>query len=152
MSTIGEAWPSSSPILKFENITSPYSVNNIITQDFRDHGKKIEEHCKAQPGGLENTSKVHLEYAGTSLVQVLSRVGLNTALDYTAMTRLSHPLSNFLSPMPAYPVKEWKCHEIRSRRRFGSSQVLGGWSWQACNRDGYCQRVGSNKNINISSF
>jgi hypothetical protein len=29
------ALASSSPILNFENITSPYSFNNIITQDFR---------------------------------------------------------------------------------------------------------------------
>lgn len=29
------ALASSAPILNFENITSPYSFNNIITQDFR---------------------------------------------------------------------------------------------------------------------
>lgn len=29
------ALASSAPILNFENITSPYTFNNIITQDFR---------------------------------------------------------------------------------------------------------------------
>lgn len=29
------ALASSSPILNFDNITSPYSFNNIVTQDFR---------------------------------------------------------------------------------------------------------------------
>ncbi|CAL5389183.1 unnamed protein product [Camellia sinensis] len=95
--TIG-ALASSSPILLFENITSPYAFNNVITQDFRSESENCYKVIKGswqqiedtanQPGGLE------------SLVDFLYGAFVSTAeTDYPTP-------SNFLSPMPAYPVKQ----------------------------------------------
>ncbi|KAH9674469.1 alpha/beta-Hydrolases superfamily protein [Citrus sinensis] len=61
------ALASSAPILNFDNIVSPYSFSNIITQDFRSVSencykvikgswKQIEETAK-KPGGLEKLQK-----------------------------------------------------------------------------------------------
>nr|GMC84401.1 lysosomal Pro-X carboxypeptidase-like [Ipomoea batatas] len=69
------ALASSAPILYFDNITSPYAYNDIITQD--------------------------LNYIGVDILEQW----LNTAYSYTAMT--DYPTaSNFLNPLPPYPVKQ----------------------------------------------
>ncbi|KAM3689599.1 hypothetical protein ACJW31_09G057700 [Castanea mollissima] len=79
--TIG-ALASSSPIFNFENITSSYSFNNIVTKDFRSENQI--ENKASQPGGLEGW--------------------LITAYFYMTMTDYPTP-ANFLTPLPTYPVK-----------------------------------------------
>ncbi|XP_070007030.1 uncharacterized protein [Nicotiana sylvestris] len=163
--TIG-ALASSAPILNFQNITSPYSFNNIITQDFRGESencykvikgswKKIEDMAKTT-GGLKKLRKsfrICKNYISPdSLVNWLS-----TAFTYTAMTDYPTP-SNFLNPLPAYPVKEM-CKAIDDpktgndtfEKLYGAANIyynytgkatclnlndnsdphgLGGWTWQ----------------------
>nr|GMC90388.1 lysosomal Pro-X carboxypeptidase-like [Ipomoea batatas] len=123
------ALASSAPILYFDNITSPYAYNDIITQD--------------------------LNYIGVDILEQW----LNTAYSYTAMT--DYPTaSNFLNPLPPYPVKQM-CKAIDDPRH-GSNTLeklyaavnifynysgevncfdlinppdpygLSGWTWQAC--------------------
>ncbi|XP_071726450.1 uncharacterized protein [Rutidosis leptorrhynchoides] len=162
------ALASSSPILQFENITSQYSFNNIITQDFRSESencykvlkgswKQIEDTAKTK-GGLELLRKsFHIcknYISGDSIEGWLA-----TAYVYTAMTDYPTP-SNFLSPMPAYPIRQM-CKAI-DNPSFGNDTFaklyhaasvyynytgdvscfdindnsdphdLGGWQWQAC--------------------
>ncbi|KAF9591422.1 hypothetical protein IFM89_004120 [Coptis chinensis] len=113
------ALASSSPILNFDDIVSPYSFNNIITEDF----KSVSENCykvikgswseientAQQKGGLEslrNSFKICKNY-----IDVNSLKGwLNTAFVYTAMTDYPTP-SNFLNHLPAHPVKQM-CNAI----------------------------------------
>ncbi|ONH95988.1 hypothetical protein PRUPE_7G100400 [Prunus persica] len=115
--TIG-ALASSAPLLNFENITSPYSFRNIVTQDF----KSVSENCYKvikgswdqientanQPGGLELLRK-SFKLCKNS-VEYLED-WLSTAYAYTAMTDYPTP-SNFLSPLPAFPVKKVKEKKI----------------------------------------
>ncbi|XP_012468151.1 uncharacterized protein LOC105786320 [Gossypium raimondii] len=162
------ALASSAPILNFENITSPYSFNNIITQDFRSESencykvikgswKKIEDTGK-QSGGLELLRKSFRICKNFIDVDVLES-WLETAFAYTAMTDYPTP-SNFLNPMPAYPVKQM-CKAIDDPKSgndtfaklYGAASVyynysgtatcfnlayspdphgLDMWSWQAC--------------------
>uniref|UniRef100_A0A5B6ZY97 Putative lysosomal Pro-X carboxypeptidase-like n=1 Tax=Davidia involucrata TaxID=16924 RepID=A0A5B6ZY97_DAVIN len=165
--TIG-ALASSSPILNFENITSPYSFNNIITQDFRSESENCYKVIKGswqqiedtanQPGGLEilqKTFKICKNYINAESLEDW----LYTAYVYTAMTDYPSP-SNFLNPLPAYPVKEM-CKAIDNPtagndifvKLYGAANIyynysgdatcfdladdsdphgLGGWTWQAC--------------------
>ncbi|KAG9459168.1 hypothetical protein H6P81_003676 [Aristolochia fimbriata] len=162
------ALSSSAPILNFEDITSPYSFNNIITQDFRSESEncyrvikgswnKIERVAK-QRGGLEklrNSFKICKDYISEGVIEGW----LGTAFTYTAMTDYPTP-SNFLNPLPAYPVKEM-CKAIDRptaandtfSRLYGAANIyyntsgtvkcfdldsdsdphgLAEWSWQAC--------------------
>uniref|UniRef100_A0A2N9IBQ5 Lysosomal Pro-X carboxypeptidase n=1 Tax=Fagus sylvatica TaxID=28930 RepID=A0A2N9IBQ5_FAGSY len=111
--TIG-ALASSSPILHFENITSPYIFNSIITKNFRSESENCYKVIKGswqqiedkanQPGGLETLRKsfrICKNYISASSLESW----LYTAYTYTAMTDYPTP-SNFLSPLPAYPVKQ----------------------------------------------
>ncbi|KAK2987416.1 hypothetical protein RJ640_020613 [Escallonia rubra] len=111
--TIG-ALASSSPILNFENITSPYSFNNIVTQDFKSESENCYKVIKAswqqivdtasQPGGPELLRKsFHICKDDMSAGSLENWLG--TAYIYTAMTDYPTP-SNFLNPMPAYPIKQ----------------------------------------------
>ncbi|GAB4833334.1 hypothetical protein Ancab_031578 [Ancistrocladus abbreviatus] len=108
------ALASSSPILSFDGLTSPYTFNNIITQDFRGESENCYKVIKDswqeiqltanQPGGLGRLA------ASFKLCQTLDSVDsltswLYSAYAYTAMTDYPTP-ANFLNPMPAYPVKE----------------------------------------------
>ncbi|KAK6944082.1 Peptidase S28 [Dillenia turbinata] len=111
------ALASSAPILNFENITSSYSFNNIITQDFRANKSESEncykvikgswqqiEDTAEQPNGLEllrNSFKICKNYISASSLENW----LQTAFFFTAMTDYPTP-SNFVQPLPAYPVKE----------------------------------------------
>ncbi|OAY42948.1 lysosomal Pro-X carboxypeptidase [Manihot esculenta] len=165
--TIG-ALASSAPILGFVNLTSPYSFSRIITQDFRSESENCYKVIKgswqqiedvaSQKGGLKRlrkSFKICKNYiSGGALVGWLS-----TAWVYTAMTDYPTP-SNFLNPMPAYPVKQM-CKAIDDpttgndtlAKLYGAASVyynytgtatcfdldddsdphgLGGWSWQAC--------------------
>ncbi|KAK1563272.1 hypothetical protein Q3G72_025281 [Acer saccharum] len=163
------ALASSAPILNFENITSPYSFNNIITQDFRSESENCYKVIKRswqqiedtadKPGGrelLRKSFKICKNYITASSLADW----LYTAYVYTAMTDYPTP-SNFLSPLPAYPVKQM-CKAIDDRKvngndifakLYGAANVyynssgtatcfdlnddsdphgLGEWSWQAC--------------------
>ncbi|KAL5726690.1 lysosomal Pro-Xaa carboxypeptidase [Ranunculus cassubicifolius] len=162
------ALASSSPILNFENIISPYSFNNIITQDFKSVSEscykaikgswsKIEETRKKKKGLelLRNSFKICKNYISVDYLEGW----LQTAFIYTAMTDYPTP-SNFLSPLPAYPIKEM-CKAIDDPKTgdnifaklYGAANIyynstgkstcfdldddsdphdLGGWQWQAC--------------------
>ncbi|XP_024187517.1 lysosomal Pro-X carboxypeptidase isoform X5 [Rosa chinensis] len=165
--TIG-ALASSSPILNFENITSPDSFNNIVTKDFRSESESCYRVIKGswenikdtakQPGGLELLRKSFKICTNNISVDDLQN-WLETAYLYTAMTDYPTP-SNFMSPMPAYPVKQM-CKAIDDpttgndtfAKLYGAATVyynysgtakcfdlndksdphdLGGWDWQAC--------------------
>lgn len=166
--TIG-ALASSSPILNFENLTSPFSFNSIITQDFRSESencyevikgswKHIEETAK-QEGGLDHLRSAfrickEIDFSGDDIEGWLS-----TAYIYAAMTDYPTP-SNFINPLPAYPVKKM-CDAIDNPRTgrdtfaklYGAVNIyynhtgdvkcfdlgsdfdkhgLDEWSWQAC--------------------
>ncbi|CAK7341929.1 unnamed protein product [Dovyalis caffra] len=116
------------------------------------------EDTASQPGGLEilrKSFKICKNYISASSLQGW----LETAWVYTAMTDYPTP-SNFLSPMPAFPVKEMckaiddpKTRNNTFAKLYGAASVyynysgmatcfdldddsdphgLGGWSWQAC--------------------
>lgn len=162
------ALASSAPILNFENITSPYTFNNIITHDFRSES----ENCyKVIKGSWEQIEETAMKNGGLEVLRKSFRIcknyisggaienWLSTAYVYTAMTDYPTP-SNFLSPMPAYPVKQM-CKAIDDpalgndtfAKLYGAANVyynytgtaacfdladdsdphgLGEWTWQAC--------------------
>ncbi|KAK9921383.1 hypothetical protein M0R45_029894 [Rubus argutus] len=143
--TIG-ALASSSPILNFENITSPYSFNNIVTNDFRSESESCYKVIKGswqqiedaanQPGGLDllrKSFKICKNYISADYLESW----LSTAYIYTAMT--DYPTSsNFLNPLPAFPVKQM-CKAIDNPTtgndtfaKLYDPHDLGGWQWQAC--------------------
>ncbi|KAL1549275.1 lysosomal Pro-Xaa carboxypeptidase [Salvia divinorum] len=108
------ALASSAPILNFDNITSPFSFNDIITQDFRSESENCYKVIKrswqeiddtaAKPGGLEILRKafrICKNYISAGYLEGW----LGTAFIYTAMTDYPTP-TNFLNPLPAHPVKQ----------------------------------------------
>ncbi|MCL7032962.1 hypothetical protein MKW94_015338 [Papaver nudicaule] len=106
------ALASSAPILGFQGLASPSSFNNIITQDFKGESencyKVIKESWKLigeteeKPGGLDLLKK-SLKLCDKMAITVEN--WLTTALTYTAMSDYPTP-SNFLNPLPAYPVRQ----------------------------------------------
>ncbi|KAL3628203.1 hypothetical protein CASFOL_027249 [Castilleja foliolosa] len=108
------ALASSAPILYFDNITSPYSFNNIITQDFRGESENCYKVIKGSWLEIEHTAKHEL---GLEILRKAFRICKNfiTANDleswlykaytYTAMSDYPTP-ANFLNPLPAYPIKQ----------------------------------------------
>ncbi|XP_055811631.1 uncharacterized protein LOC129881449 isoform X2 [Solanum dulcamara] len=165
--TIG-ALASSAPILNFGNITSPYSFNNIITQDFKGESencykvikgswKQIEDMSKTK-GGLEKLRK-SFRICKNYISQGSLENWLSTAFIYTAMTDYPTP-SNFLNPLPAYPVKQMckaiddpKIGKDTFGKVYGAANIyynytgnatcfdlnnnsdphgLARWTWQAC--------------------
>ncbi|CAN1277489.1 Lysosomal Pro-X carboxypeptidase [Linum perenne] len=107
------ALASSAPILDFDDLTSPYSFNSIVTRDFKSESEScyrtikdswdLIAHRKAQPGGVDMLQS-SFRFCKKEDVRYLSG-WLGTAWVYTAMT--DYPTaSNFLAPMPAYPVRE----------------------------------------------
>nr|GME13686.1 lysosomal Pro-X carboxypeptidase-like [Ipomoea batatas] len=126
--TIG-ALASSAPILYFDNITSPYAFNDIITQDFRSESENcykviksswqlIQETAK-QAGGLESLMKSFRICENYISVDSLEE-WLTTAYIYTAMT--DYPTAaNFLNPLPPYPIKQM-CKAIDDPRH-GNDQL-----------------------------
>ncbi|XP_021289471.1 lysosomal Pro-X carboxypeptidase-like [Herrania umbratica] len=162
------ALASSAPILNFENITSPYSFNNIITQDFRSESENCYKVIKGSWEQIEDTGS---RSGGLELLRKSFRIcknyidadalesWLTTAFIYTAMTDYPTP-TNFLNPLPAYPVKQM-CKAIDDptagndtfAKLYGAANVyynhtgtatcfnlayspdphgLDLWSWQAC--------------------
>ncbi|KAJ0616548.1 putative lysosomal Pro-Xaa carboxypeptidase [Helianthus annuus] len=162
------ALSSSSPILQFENITSQYSFNNIITQDFRSESENCYKVIKGSWKEIEETARTRrgLELLRKSFHICKNYISgdylegwLSTAFIYTAMTDYPTP-SNFLAPMPAYPIKQM-CKAIDSlklgnntfAKLYHAANIyynytgdvscfdflddsdphdLGGWQWQAC--------------------
>eukprot|EP00262_Sarcandra_glabra_P004407 TRINITY_DN15390_c0_g1_i3.p1 TRINITY_DN15390_c0_g1~~TRINITY_DN15390_c0_g1_i3.p1 ORF type:complete len:444 (-),score=46.37 TRINITY_DN15390_c0_g1_i3:46-1344(-) len=162
------ALASSSPILNFEDITSPYSFSNIITQDFKSESENCYKVIKGswqqiedtaqEPGGLERLRK-SFKICGNYISANSLENWLATVLIYTAMTDYPTP-SNFLTPLPAYPVKQM-CSAIDDptvgndtfAKLYGAANIyynytgnakcfdladnsdphgLSGWQWQAC--------------------
>ncbi|KAL8517724.1 hypothetical protein ACS0TY_015814 [Phlomoides rotata] len=162
------ALSSSAPILNFDNITSPFSFDNIITQDFKSESESCYKVIKrswqeiddtaAKTGGLEilrKSFRICKNYISAGVL----KGWLGTAYTYTAMTDYPTP-SNFLNPLPAYPVKQM-CKAIDDpstgnntlEKVYGAANIyynysgdatcfnlidnsdphdLGGWQWQAC--------------------
>ncbi|KAK4396561.1 Lysosomal Pro-X carboxypeptidase [Sesamum angolense] len=160
------ALASSAPILNFDNITSPFSFNDIITQDFRSESESCYKVIKrswqeiddtaAKPGGLEilrKSFRICKNYISADDL----KGWLGTAYTYAAMTDYPTP-TNFLAPLPAYPVKQM-CKAIDDpktgnntfEKLYGAANVyynytgdatcfdliddsdphgLGGWTWQ----------------------
>ncbi|KAL2533516.1 alpha/beta-Hydrolases superfamily protein [Abeliophyllum distichum] len=108
------ALASSAPILNFENITSPYSFNNIITKDFRSESENCYKVIKGSWQEIKDTAK---KYGGLEKLRKSFRIcknyispetlenWLDTAYVYTAMADYPTP-SNFMNPLPPYPVKQ----------------------------------------------
>ncbi|KAJ1394545.1 Peptidase S28 [Sesbania bispinosa] len=165
--TIG-ALASSAPILHFMDLVSPYVFTNIITQDFRSESENCYKVLKGSWKLIENMANKHKgeEQLRKSFRICKNNTGieglegwLQTALIYTAMTDYPTP-SNFLNPLPAYPVRKM-CEAVDSSvtenntlaklyavanifyNYTGSATCfdlednsdphdLGGWQWQAC--------------------
>ncbi|KAL4311774.1 hypothetical protein GQ457_01G015170 [Hibiscus cannabinus] len=162
------ALASSAPILNFDNITSPYSFNNIVTRDFRSESENCYKVIKGSWKEIENTGK---RAGGLELLRKSFGIcknymdaaalegWLQTAFIYTAMTDYPTP-SNFLNPLPPYPVKQM-CKAIDDPKTgsdtfaklYGAANVyynysgtatcfnladssdphgLDMWGWQAC--------------------
>ncbi|XP_031399093.1 lysosomal Pro-X carboxypeptidase-like isoform X2 [Punica granatum] len=162
------ALASSSPILNFDDITSPYSFSNIITRDFKSESENCYKVIRESWQQIEHTAK---HQRGLDILRKSFRIcknyidgdalqgWLRTAFVYTAMTDYPTP-SNFLNPLPAYPIKQM-CKAIDDptkgndtfEKLHGAANVyyntsgdvscfdlndnsdphgLGGWSWQAC--------------------
>lgn len=163
------ALASSSPILGFENLTSPYSFNDIITQDFKSESescykvikgswKQIEDTAN-KPGGAKLLQKAFKLCEDYEDIEDYLENWLATAYIYTSMTDYPTP-SNFLNPLPAYPIKQM-CKAIDNpttgndtfAKLYGAANIyynytgtakcfdldddsdphgLSGWGWQAC--------------------
>ncbi|TKY61953.1 Lysosomal Pro-X carboxypeptidase [Spatholobus suberectus] len=163
------ALASSAPILHFMDLVSPYIFNSIITQDFRSESENCYKVLKGSWNLIDDTAK---KPGGMELLRKTFRVcksddfgpgsldnWLLGAWVYTAMTDYPTP-SNFMNPLPAYPVKKM-CEAIDSlvmenntlAKLFAAASVyynysgratcfdldddsdphdLGGWEWQAC--------------------
>ncbi|XP_010683638.2 uncharacterized protein LOC104898282 isoform X1 [Beta vulgaris subsp. vulgaris] len=109
------ALASSSPILNFGNLTSPFSFNNIVTQDFKSESEncykvikgswaQIEETAQ-QKGGLEKLRSSFNICKNITISAEYVESWLSMAYIYTAMTDYPTP-SNFLNPLPAFPVRQ----------------------------------------------
>ncbi|KAI5425384.1 uncharacterized protein LOC127125605 [Lathyrus oleraceus] len=162
------ALSSSAPILQFTDLVSPYVFDNIVTQDF----KSESENCyKVIKGSWKLIEEISQKHGGLELLRKTFRIcnnymevdalegWLQTAWVYTAMTDYPTP-TNFLNPLPAYPVKKM-CEAIDSSKRekdrlgklyeaaniyynySGNAKCfnlndhsdphgLAGWQWQAC--------------------
>ncbi|KAL7595440.1 uncharacterized protein LOC111892143 [Lactuca sativa] len=162
------ALSSSAPILQFENITSQYSFNNIITQDFKSESENCYKVIKGSWKQIEDTASSHggLELLRKSFHICKNYISggylegwLETAFTYASMTDYPTP-SDFLAPLPAFPVKQM-CKAIDNptlgndtfAKLYHAANVyynytgdvkcfdlndnsdphdLGGWQWQAC--------------------
>ncbi|WCJ34246.1 Serine carboxypeptidase S28 family protein [Euphorbia peplus] len=165
--TIG-ALASSAPILGFVNITSPCSFTDIVTNDFRSESENCYKAIKgswqqiyntaAQPGGLEKLRK-SFKICKNSISAGALENWLFDGWVYAAMTDYPTP-SNFMNPMPPYPVKQM-CKAIDDpttgndtfAKLYGAASIyynysgtatcfdlddhsdphgMAAWSWQAC--------------------
>ncbi|KAK9291173.1 hypothetical protein L1049_009361 [Liquidambar formosana] len=102
--TIG-ALASSSPILNFENIASPYSFNDIVTQDYRSESENCYQVIKGSWQQIGEAASEVLQKSFRICDNYFDKGWLDTAYTCAAMTDYPTP-SNFMSPLPAYPVKQ----------------------------------------------
>ncbi|XP_071910722.1 uncharacterized protein [Coffea arabica] len=162
------ALASSAPILYFDNITSEYSFHSTVGNDFRSESENCYKVIKGSWQQIEDTAE---QSGGLDTLRKSFRIcknyisagalvsWLSTAFIYTAMTDYPTP-SNFLNPLPAYPVKQM-CKAIDDRKAgnntleklYSAANVyynstgratcfnlnddsdphgLDEWSWQAC--------------------
>ncbi|MED6171734.1 hypothetical protein PIB30_043537 [Stylosanthes scabra] len=163
------ALASSAPILHFPGLVSPYVFYDTIANDFRSESencynvikgswKEIEDAGKTDKGLklLQKSFRLCKNYSSDALESWLS-----SAWTYTAMTDYPTP-SNFMNPLPAYPIKKI-CEAIDKsatenktstfQRLYAAASIyynysasatcfdlddnsdphdLGGWQWQAC--------------------
>ncbi|KAK7337275.1 hypothetical protein VNO77_17840 [Canavalia gladiata] len=163
------ALASSAPILHFMGLVSPDIFYTIITQDFRSESEncykvlkgswKLTSDTAKKPGGVELLRKSFRLCKSKDFGAGTLQNWLATAWIYTAMTDYPTP-SNFLNPLPAYPVRKM-CEAIDSSVREKNTlnklyeavniyynftgtatcfdldddsdpHDLGGWQWQAC--------------------
>ncbi|KAL6575053.1 hypothetical protein OROMI_012338 [Orobanche minor] len=108
------ALASSAPILNFDNITSQFSFNNIITQDFRSRSENCYKVIKKSWQEIEDTAAKH---GGLEILRKSFRICKNyisaeyleswliDAYTYSAMSDYPIP-TNFLNPLPAYPIRQ----------------------------------------------
>ncbi|KOM58331.1 hypothetical protein LR48_Vigan11g136500 [Vigna angularis] len=109
------ALASSAPILQFMDLVSPDIFNSIISQDFRSESEncykvlkgswKLIEQTANKPEGLELLQKSFRICKSNDFGAGSLEGWLRTAWVYTAMTDYPTP-SNFLNPLPAYPIKK----------------------------------------------
>ncbi|XP_039683651.1 lysosomal Pro-X carboxypeptidase [Medicago truncatula] len=157
------ALASSAPILQFLDLVSPYTFTNIVTQDYKSESENCYKVIKGSwkeiddtantPGGIEQLQK-SFRLCNNNISAGDLKNWLQTALMYTAMTDYPTP-SNFVTPLPAYPVKKM-CEAIDSKSSgnetftklyaaanifynysgsvicFDISNDSGGWDWQSC--------------------
>ncbi|KAK6135600.1 hypothetical protein DH2020_030648 [Rehmannia glutinosa] len=160
------ALASSAPILQFDGITPWSSFYDAVSQDFKDASLNCYEVIKSSWTELESISKEGLaelsrDFRACKKVSSIysARDWLWEAFVYTAM--MNYPTeSNFMKPLPAYPVKEM-CKIIdesspgasKLSRVFEAASLyynysqaekcfeledetddhgLSGWNWQAC--------------------
>ncbi|KAG6516460.1 hypothetical protein ZIOFF_026925 [Zingiber officinale] len=109
---------SSAPILQFDDLVSPYTFIDIVTNDFKSESescfKTIKNSWKEmddalrQPGGPQKLGKAFKLCPGAKPKYVPSWI--SRAFIYGAMT--DYPTaSDFLTPLPAFPVKQ-SCTEM----------------------------------------
>ncbi|KAG2384623.1 uncharacterized protein HKW66_Vig0117140 [Vigna angularis] len=116
------ALASSASILQFMDLVSPDIFNSIISQDFRSESEncykvlkgswKLIEHTTNKPGGLELLQKSFRICKSNDFGAGSLEGWLRTAWVYTAMTDYPTP-SNFLNPLPAYPIKKMTIDEVK---------------------------------------
>ncbi|KAF7818820.1 lysosomal Pro-X carboxypeptidase [Senna tora] len=162
------ALASSAPILQFLDLVSPETFNDIITRDFRSESENCYKVIKGSWEQIQETSEIP---GGLEILRKSFRIcenyissgaltnWLRTSLVYTAMTDYPTP-SNFLNPLPAYPVRKM-CEAIDNpahgndtfSKLYAAANIfynysgsatcfdlsdgsdphgLGGWQWQAC--------------------
>ncbi|TKY61954.1 Lysosomal Pro-X carboxypeptidase [Spatholobus suberectus] len=163
------ALASSAPILHFMDLVSPDIFNSIVTQDYRSESENCYKVLKGswyliddtakKPGGMELLRKTFRICKSDDFGPGSLEGWLRAAWVNTAMTDYPTP-SNFLNPLPAYPVKKI-CEAIDSlvaenntlAKLYAAANVyynysgtatcfnvdddsdphdLRGWQWQAC--------------------
>lgn len=107
---------SSAPILDFDNITSPTSYDNTVSEDFRSESENcfqvikgswnVIDNMTSTPKGLKSLRKALRICESNSDNDIAENlVGwFRSAYSHAAMT--DYPVAaNFVQPLPAYPVK-----------------------------------------------
>lgn len=118
--TIG-ALASSAPVLQFEDIVPPVTFYDIVSNDFRRESTNCFNMIKkswdallsvgAKENGLQQLTKIFRLCRELKNTEDISN-WLDSAYSYLAMVNYPYP-SNFLMPLPGYPIKE-VCRRIDS--------------------------------------
>lgn len=160
------ALASSAPILQFEDIVPPETFYDLVSSDFKRESSFCFEAIKNSWDELDNQGQRHDGLTSLSrkfcLCHELNNTQqlsdwLSSAYSYLAMVDYPYP-SEFLMPLPAYPIKE-VCKNIDNQpdgtglldRIFAGVSIyynytgnvgcfdleddphgMSGWNWQAC--------------------